>query len=521
MSQQADDTPRDDQGPGSSTQAGDDGRVDAPHGRSEPVFFEEEPGAAGEAPGDVGESVIQPTEPATSASDESPPTVVELPGPAAPDVQRATILTDTDTAGHPRTTCSVCGNETEGLAFCGHCGASLSGQAPSTEARASRAQRVGRRVRGAVMPSAGPVANAWQLAALLVIAGLAILALLFGSVGIAMMLGAALVPVLLATTMPRLDLYGRESPALFLLAALGGSAVGLIAGMAMAWVHDRWWFESGALRFGAAGYGGDFATAAGEAPLSVLLLNGVVLPALALGVVLAVAYALRRWHQLRNEVMDGMTLGAITGAGWAVGTAVVFAWPVARSTGPAMSVPDWTLLLLGLTLLRPIGLTAAAAVVGAAVWRARLGPRAGGPVVLALVAIACVLLLGIGTIIFQPRNLEAEVAWNLAIAVVAMVTLRLALRSALTFDRRTLAGEQVPTTARRPLPTAASDPFHRARTSTDQEADAGPESIVARTDSQVISAADAVTTCAHCGQRTPAGSYCANCGRPLNGRGGA
>jgi len=518
----ADQSRLDDEHPGSAE--GEEGNAAAAgsRGMSEPDFFEEEPdapaqdesvAAAPESPDvDTATAAARPqnvdaADERESPADAVPPPAQDVSPPSEPDQDVTPPLAVAPSPETPRVTCAVCGNETEALAFCGHCASSLVDRLKAGEERAGRLRRAGLRVRSAVLPSAGPVASGWQATALIVLAGLAVIALLVDNVGVALMLGAALIPLLLATTMPRLDLYGRESPVLLLLAAVGGAVAGVVVGAAMAWTADRWWFETGQLRYGAAGYGGDFAAAEGSAPLTVLILNGVVLPVLALALALGIAYALRRWHQMRNEAMDGMTLGAIAGAGWAVGAAVVFAWPIATAPGPAMSVPDWTLLTLGLTLFRPIILTGATAIVGTAVWQSLLGRQRGAPLVMALVGIASVLLLGIGTIVFQPRDLQIEVLWNFAVAVVVMVALRLSLRSALAFDRRSLSGEHTPNTSRGPRPITPTGGLSRpsanvgALVAPATNADAGRQDL---------------TTCPHCGKTTPPGTYCANCGRPLS-----
>lgn len=407
-----------------------------------------------------------------------------------------------------RTTCQVCGNDTEALAFCGHCGASLANQREDEGKWAGRLRRAGQRVRDAALPSAGPVASSWQLAALILLAAIAILSLIAGYVGVALMLGAALVPLLLATTMPRLDLYGSESPVLLLLAGVGGTAVGLAVGLLMGWIGESWWFDTGLLRFGAAGYGGQFAKAEGSASPQVLVLNGIVLPLVALALAVGVAYVMRRWHQFRNEAMDGMTLGAVTGAGWAIGAAVIFAWPVATTAGPTMSVQDWTLLTLGLVLFRPIILTGATAIVGTAIWQILLSQQRGARQVWALVGALSVLLLGIGTIVIQPRSLQGEILVNLGLAVIVMVALRLSLRSALTFDRRSGDGDHVPNTSR------GSAPLSRPRP--DSSPAPAPIPSAAHTAGEPEGTDAAPVTCPNCGKLTPPGRFCANCGESLS-----
>ena len=458
-------------------------------------------------------SAVLPPAPSSSVDDKPDlPTARDLSPAPAPDHETVSDIGAralTEAAPAPaRITCVACGNETEALAYCGHCGASLDSQPVVEGAWAGRMRRAGQRMRDAVLPSAGPIANTWQLAILLLLAAIAIFALVAGYVGVALMLGAALVPLLLATTMPRLDLYGSESPLLLVFAGVGGVAVGVIVGVVMGWIGDSWWFDTGLLQFGSAGYGGQFAAAEGTAPLLVLFLNGLLLPLAALALALAIAYAMRRWHQFRNEAMDGMTLGAVIGAGWAIGTTAIFAWPVARTAGPTMSVQDWTLLTLGVVLFRPIILTGATAVIATAIWQMLLGQQRGAPQLWALVGALSVVLLGVGTIIIQPRGLQGEILWNLGLAVLVMVALRLSLRNALTFDRRSRDGEHVPNTSRdparitrprpRPTPTPAPPPLTEHTAGTPE----GAES--------------ATVTCPNCGKLTPPGRFCANCGKTLD-----
>jgi hypothetical protein len=276
----------------------------------------------------------------------------------------------------------------------------------------------------------------------------------------------------------------------------------------MGWIGESWWFDTGLLQFGAAGYGGQFAKAEGSASPQVLVLNGIVMPLVALALAVGVAYAMRRWHQFRNEAMDGMTLGAVTGAGWAIGAAVIFAWPVATTAGPTMSVQDWSLLTLGLVLFRPIILTGATAIVGTAIWQILLSQQRGARQVWALVGALSVLLLGIGTIVIQPRSLQWEILVNLGLAVIVMVALRLSLRSALTFDRRSRDGDHVPHTS------CGSTPLSRPRP--DSSPAPAPIHSAAHTAGEPEGTDAAPVTCPNCGKLTPPGRFCANCGESLS-----
>jgi len=157
-------------------------------------------------------------------------------------------------------------------------------------------------------------------------------------------------------------------------------------------------------------------------------------------------------------------------------------------------------------------LTGATAIVGTVIWQILLTQQRGARQVWALVGALSVLLLGIGTIVIQPRSMQWEILVNLGLAVIVMVALRLSLRSALTFDRRSREGDHVPNTSR------GSAPLSRRRP--DSSPAPAPIHSAAHTAGEPEGTDAAPVTCPNCGKLTPPGRFCANCGESLSSESG-
>jgi ribosomal protein L32 len=377
-----------------------------------------------------------------------------------PDVQAA------PSPGEETVTCPTCGRQTDALRFCGHCGG------PLTERRReitgdTQAQRLMNRAAGYLEPLAmwsrpGGVRAILAIGALLVL-----LSLLANSGAMALIVGASILPAVILYWCRRVDVFEQE-PWYYVA---GFATVGIVVGALLGWLGaittTGAWFDDGVLNFGAAGFGGQFAEAAGTAPFMVWLVCGFVIPIAALAAIIAGPLLMRQTISLRNEVMDGLTLAAAMGGGYAIGTALVFVAPLFSQEGPTITASGWTLTTIGLTILRPLLWTLAAGMIGAAAWRYLLSGKLVSAVIPAATGIAAPLLATLLSIQLATSGLWAEIALS-TIAVIVVGFLY----------QRTLA-----------------------------------EAI--RQDRQVLGMDNARVVCPNCQQVTPAGQYCAHCGEEL------
>lgn len=306
-------------------------------------------------------------------------------------------------------------------------------------------------------------------------AGIAVLAvlvaLLFNNAGIAILLAVFVVPALALLYLTDLDLFERE-PWSAILGSLGaGFVIGLIFGTISAWLTGVFWIEGATFYAGAAGFGARFAEAEGAAPIGWILLGGIIIPAV---VVIACAVApilMRRFPVLRNEVMDGLTLGAAAGAGYAAATTIVHYWPaIVRDQNPGGDISDWTATLSGLIVVRPLLFAAFAALLCASIWQYALDQRSSSLVNGLVFGLGGIVFYSLIDMLLQPAGAAAELIWQLAVLFVMWFVVRRAIRSALAQD---------------------------ALAFTDAS---GKQRIV----------------CPNCRRLTPDGTYCAHCGAELH-----
>jgi hypothetical protein len=305
---------------------------------------------------------------------------------------------------------------------------------------------------------------------MLALAALAVLiSLLLNNAGIAILLSVFVVPALALLYLTDLDLFERE-PWSAILGSLGaGFVIGLVFGTISAWLTGQLWIEGATFYAGAAGYAARFAEAEGSPPFGWLALGGVIIPAI---VVIACAIApvlMRRWPVLRNEVMDGLTLGAAAGGGYAAATTIVHFWPaILRDQNPGGDISDWTATLTGLIVFRPLIFAAFAALLCSAIWKYALDQRSSSLVRGVVSGIGGIIIYSVIDLLIQPAGAAAEMIWQLAVLGVLWFVVRSAIRSALAQDAIAFgqAGERI--------------------------------------------------RCPNCQQLTPDGAFCAHCGAPLH-----
>ncbi len=296
---------------------------------------------------------------------------------------------------------------------------------------------------------------------------LILLALLASSAGLALIIASSIVSILIVLSLTRQDVFEHESAAQLTGIGLIGGIIGIIIGTLGSWLTSSSWFDSGRLNYGAAGFGGRFADAAGSAPFTVWFLNGLIFPLIALAAIAVAPVALRRMPQFRNEVMDGVILVGASAAGFNIGTTLVFWAPMLGDRGPQTSVGDWTLTTIGVALLRPVVITLAGAMLGAGIWRYMDSPKLSTLILPAAGSIGAYLLLVLGSIQLGPAGLWPETIWTLLVTAGTFAIYRTVLKGAIASDQSML-GE------------------NRTR-----------------------------TVCPNCGQLTPPGTFCANCGKAL------
>jgi hypothetical protein len=310
-------------------------------------------------------------------------------------------------------------------------------------------------------------------------AGIAVLAvlvaLLFNNAGIAILLAVFVVPALALLYLTDLDLFERE-PWSAILGSLGaGFVIGLIFGTISAWLTGVFWIDGATFYAGAAGYGARFAEAEGAAPIGWILLGGIIIPAV---VVIACAVApilMRRFPVLRNEVMDGLTLGAASGAGYAAATTIVHYWPaIVRDQNPGGDISDWTATLAGLIVVRPLLFASFAALLCASIWQYALDQRSSSLVNGLVAGLGGIVFYSLIDMLIQPAGAAAELIWQLAVLFVMWFVVRRAIRSALAQDALAFGGP-------------------------------GKQRIV----------------CPNCRRLTPDGTFCAHCGAELHPNGNA
>jgi hypothetical protein len=191
------------------------------------------------------------------------------------------------------------------------------------------------------------------------------------------------------------------------------------------------------------------------------------MPLVALAAVIAVPLWMRRIQRFRNEIMDGAILGAITTAGYAIGTTIVFLAPGIGDGLPQASVSDWTLISLAVVFTRPTILVLGGAMLGIAIWRYNREQQLVALVKPAIGSVVFWLLLGLITVQLQPAGVSVEFVFELALTFAAVTLFLQSINQAVEIDRRVLAinGNRM--------------------------------------------------VCPHCHKVTPVGAYCANCGGAL------
>lgn len=251
--------------------------------------------------------------------------------------------------------CTACGAQIGTAPFCPQCGTE---QYPQS------------RLAGLLVPLLAwsrPLIIRGILAATVVFA---LIALLANSGASALIIAATAIPIVLVV---RLAMQLRfHTPTGWIQISMM-AFVGLMAGLPLAWFASRMvrrtWIETGVLNFGAAGFGGTFADAAGAAPFVVWLVVGLLLPIVIILGVGAIPAALRMVLNSAPRETTGMLLSGALAAGYVVASAIMFYRPLYAELAPQMTTSQWTLTIFGIAVIRPLVWVLAGAMTGAMVWR--------------------------------------------------------------------------------------------------------------------------------------------------------
>ena len=366
----------------------------------------------------------------------------------------------------PRQTCPHCGEDVEMLTYCGNCGKPLAANRSSAEAlpspptsgaeTAAPADTAGSGTgstpaprgfaaflgpRGQRLRSRRPSVATIRFVIVAAAGVLAVIALLADEPGLALVVAAVAAPLLIVEALIRRDVFDRLPPFSLLAAAGAGLAVGAAIGAAGVAVVDELWLdeENLPLYVASLGLGARAAKGDGSPPILVLALAGLLLPALGLALSLALPVFLRRWTTFRNEVMDGVTLAAAAGGGFAIGTAIAFLWPLLTGETLDGSVPEWTVAAIGITSLHPFILVGTTALVGAGIWRYDLTGRSNDLLVPLAAGLGWAMAYAFVSLFAGDKSPTLGLLWSLAVAVAVAAIARSTVASAVGHDRRWLA----------------------------------------------------------------------------------
>jgi len=296
---------------------------------------------------------------------------------------------------------------------------------------------------------------------------LTLLSLLADSAGFALIVLGIVTPVLMVLAVLEEDVFEKEPFVILTALGIAGLLMGLILGGLGSWVMSEQWFDTGKLNYGAAGYGGRYADAAGDPNWIIYLWNATLMPLIALAALFALPTLMRRIQRFRNEIMDGAILGAIVTAGYAIGTTIVFLAPGIGDGLPRASVSDWTLITLGIVITRPTILVLGGAMMGIAIWRYNREQNLRAIIRPVIGSLVFWLLLSFSTVQLQASGVSVEFVFQLVLAFAAVALFLQSIAEAVEIDQRVLGvnGNRI--------------------------------------------------VCPHCHKVTPVGAFCANCGKSL------
>lgn len=250
---------------------------------------------------------------------------------------------------------------------------------------------------------------------------LSLFALLADSGTTALIIGASILPIVLLIRIS--EEFGGQGKNSWIQAGMM-MLVGAAVGLPIAWLATRMvspsWFEGGVIHFGATGFGGIAVETVGNAPLLVWLTNGILLPLVIILILGAAPGALRTALAMPPREQTGMILSASVAAGYMIGSAAVFYWPLFTEIAPIMSTSEWTLTILGIAVVRPLVWVFSGAMIGAVVWRYLRKTSIPEIALPASIAIGIPICYSLASMAVAPTGLWASSIVGIAFAAAAI-----------------------------------------------------------------------------------------------------
>lgn len=295
----------------------------------------------------------------------------------------------------------------------------------------------------------------------------AVVALLFDSVGLAILIASLILPVAVLLEMSRRDLFESEPWGWVAISAGFGAIAGVFIGLLNIILLKQFERETDPAFTCCGPMMSRVNLDIADAGAASILVVGIIVPII--GEVLKVAGPLfvRQQSAFRNEVMDGVLLGSASGGAFAAAAAITYFWPVIQEDRLGGSVGDWTAALLGVLIVRPGISCATSAILGAALWRGQLDRGRLDLLAGAVAAFGGAIATALVGLITVGGETRAELAFDVVIFAGLAFAARIVVRDAVETDRLSRAAH---------------------------------ESWI---------------TCPVCGSRTPPGRFCAQCGAAL------
>src|SRR5690606_5456359 len=147
----------------------------------------------------------------------------------------------------------------------------------------------------------------------------------------------------------------------------------------------------------------------GNAPFLVWLTSGLLLPLVVILAIGAAPAALRMALAMPPKESNGMMLSAGVAAGYMIGSVIVFYWPLYTELSPIMTTSEWTLTILGVTVVHHLVWVYSGAILGAVVWRYLRDATLAAIAMPAGIAIGLPLAFSLVSLAVSPAGLWAAI----------------------------------------------------------------------------------------------------------------